>query len=278
VLGEVPGFFHVGELYSFWPYSWKDNRRCGCDEKIKECSFWRAVISDSFGVNEGKKNDKMESRILKIPSISKLLMGRKNKICKKFDSKTIEYIEEFYKSIRKASGSDWIVDTSKNISYACMLACSKKIKLNIIHLVRDVRGVSYSWDRKDIGGWRPGLRDRIMKWVGRNLALEVVKSRLDFELIRVRYEDFARRPYVEVDRICKWLDLTAEHNPIDRDGLVELHTQHTAWGNPGRMKKGKILIKYDEEWRSGLTKEDRKIINMLTWPMLWRYGYIGWPR
>ncbi len=44
-----------------------------------------------------------------------------------------------------------------------------------------------------------------------------------------------------------------------------------------RFSAGKTPLRLDEQWRTELPGGDRRLVTMLTAPMLRRYGYIGKP-
>lgn len=60
-----------------------------------------------------------------------------------------------YRAIRRVTGARVVVDSSKNASYARILADTPGIRLRILHLVRDSRGVAYSLGQLTP---RPGAR------------------------------------------------------------------------------------------------------------------------
>jgi len=49
VLGEVDGFFHVGEMQFVWQYGVARNHLCGCGQSFRDCPFWTEVFEHAFG-------------------------------------------------------------------------------------------------------------------------------------------------------------------------------------------------------------------------------------
>lgn len=275
VLGEIPGFYHVGELYSFWPYSWQENRRCGCGVRIRECTFWGSIVERLSDGKKGLNARGMADSMAQIPRTVEYLYRSPKSICRANSSGVLGQVEGFYDEICETTGAQWIVDSSKLPAYSLLLGCSESIEVHVLHLVRDIRGVCYSWSRKAIDGWRPSLRNQIVKWAGRNAAVEYLSFLHNLHIHRVKYEDFAQQPRKEVQKIMEWLDMPPESNPVSSEGTVELNQQHTAWGNPGRMKTGEMQIRCDNAWRNELDTQTRRMIELWSWPMLWRYSYIG---
>jgi len=51
--------------------------------------------------------------------------------------------------------------------------------------------------------------------------------------------------------------------------------QHTVAGNPVRMRSGPLKLRVDDAWRAAMPAADRRLVTLLTFPLLARYGYAG---
>jgi hypothetical protein len=51
--------------------------------------------------------------------------------------------------------------------------------------------------------------------------------------------------------------------------------QHTVAGNPVRMQSGPVTLRVDDAWRGAMSARDRRLVTLLTFPLLARYGYAG---
>ena len=40
-----------------------------------------------------------------------------------------------------------------------------------------------------------------------------------------------------------------------------------------RFRPGRVVLRADEEWRTGMTRPRQAAISAATWPLLRRYGY-----
>src|SRR6266705_3371373 len=49
MLGQVPGFFALGEVREIWQSGLRENRLCGCGASFRECPFWTRVGAEAFG-------------------------------------------------------------------------------------------------------------------------------------------------------------------------------------------------------------------------------------
>ena len=56
---------------------------------------------------------------------------------------------------------------------------------------------------------------------------------------------------------------------------VELKENHTVAGNPIRFTRGPLEIRADAEWQALMPARQRAVVTGLTWPLLWRYGFLG---
>ena len=59
-----------------------------------------------------------------------------------------------YRGIQDVTSAELIVDTSKPPSFGYVLQHLEGIDLRIVHVVRDPRGVAYSWGRRGARRWR----------------------------------------------------------------------------------------------------------------------------
>jgi hypothetical protein len=100
----------------------------------------------------------------------------------------------------------------------------------------------------------------------------VVRSVGPHRSARVRYEDFATNPHQVLQRVAELAGCGTVDAPV-RGNTIDLKTNHTVGGNPGRMGSGRTEIRLDNEWKTGLTRAD--VIRVTSWclPLLAAYGY-----
>jgi hypothetical protein len=186
------------------------------------------------------------------------------------------------RAIQKVSGSSIIVDSSKGIERAYVLSLIPEIDLRVIQLVRDPRGVVWSHKKafkKDLENglprdiesqpaWRAALY-----WCRMNTEADWLRHRLGPEkALRVRYEDFMLNTLPVLQTIGDFIgvDLTNIQRAIE-DGQ-KLYFDHTIAGNRVRMK-GKLELKFDQEWQQQLPARDRLATELLCSWLMFRYGY-----
>ena len=288
VLGQVPGFFSLGEFHSMWRMLLQDNWLCGCGEVLKRCPFWRPVLSEALGddaqiaefatFNQDPGGDRMRYMpLLLLPGAKWLLSSRVRR-----GNATLLRL---YSTIRAHSGCKVIVDSSKLPTYGFALSQLTEIDFYVVHLVRDVRGVAYSWRRKRLrtdqlqNGGKPvdmgkmSASSASLLWDTINVASERMWRRLGDRYLLLRYEDFVADPKLQLERICRMLDEPVTDFSFIGSGEVSLRPVHTVAGNPGRTENGVVRLKPDDEWRARMPRLNRAAIFALTWPLLRRYGY-----
>lgn len=281
ILGQVDGFFSLGEICYVWVNGFIDNARCGCGAPFSECEAWQS-ISDELHKNPDDeiRPDMMDrlrySSMLQLPLAfipgGKLLLRSRQK-------DYLYGLEKLYQAIQASSGCKLIVDVSKFPSYGYMLSLIPSIELYVVHLVRNPYAVTYSWLRKkrlaeNVYMPRYNSLGSAIRWVARNLAPELLWSRNPKRYIRLHYEDFIASPKKTVENILNFIGTSTENLPFETAHEVNLKPDHMIWGNPNRFQTGTVKLRLDDEWRSKLKWSDKVIITALGWPLIIRYGYL----
>lgn len=291
VLGEMPDFFNAGELQFIWERGLQGNQLCGCGQAFHSCEFWNAVGYEAFGgfdkvnVDEVLALKAAVDRQRYIPYHVLAAKGKLNNpaMVERLDSYGA-ILERLYRAVQNVSGAKVIVDSSKAASYAFMLNALPFIELRLVYLQRDSRAVAYSWSRRKL---RPEVWNRkefmsrirpltiAREWPVHSCLLGYLSRLVEFSTL-LRYEDFVGDPALWTTKVLTELELdTVEDPPIVRGHKVTLATNHSVAGNPMRFQIGDIEVQPDEEWKAKLSGVDKTIVTALTWPLLYRYGYLG---
>jgi hypothetical protein len=290
VLGRIPGFINVGELWQIWNRGLRDNERCGCGQTFRSCAFWGAVGDEAFGGWDTVDVDKMIAfrPYLKKPRYAPhyALAAKTGIRTRKMDTLLEEcypILERLYRAIQKVSGATVIVDSSKRMSYAVLLSLLPFADVRFVHLVRDSRAVAYSWTRSKVspavmGGRlmpRPSPTHTSCDWSLRNYSCSFL-SGLD-HISRLRYEDFVNDPAFHIGRTLVGVGLDSGHDvrQVLQGREVPLDVDHTVSGNPVRFRTGTVELRQDEEWKAKMSDADRNLVTALTAPLLLKYGYLG---
>lgn len=290
VLGGFPGFANVGELVEIFRQTAPRDERCGCGSLFSECQFWQAVGDRAFhGWDEDlvHENAERQRRVARQRYLAKLASPRLGSAT--FRSDLHGYCDtqyQLYRAIQQESKADVIVDASKAIAPLVALRNEPRIDLRVLHLVRDARGVSYSWAKADVA--RPHATDPTKATMARfSVGLTAARwTRIETQSsvagmlvkpsVTMRYEDFVADPTSATRAALTALGLGAfsEQATHIRGNTVILPSSHGISGNPSRFTTGEVTLRPDEKWKSGMSGRDRAVVTALGLPALLAHGYL----
>ena len=289
MLGQLPGFVAVGELNYIWERGLLKNEPCGCGSPFRECPFWRDVGAEAFGGWETVDLPellRLEQSVTRLRHWPLLMVSR---LLPRLHREAVTYahhMERLYLAIARVSGSQYVVDSSKNPCLALLLRLMPGVRPRIVHMVRDSRGVAFSWRRRVLRSealagsadaymptftsWESGL-----VWTVKNLQHDVMKAR-GIPHLFLRYESLVADPRSEMERLLSYSGAATDLAVSFLDnGQFDFGPNHTVSGNPLRFKRGGVSLQIDDEWRRAMTGGERRRVVLLTWPLLLAYGYIG---
>lgn len=283
LLGEVPGYAAVGELREGWLRGCRENRLCGCGERFLSCPFWSEVGVRAFGgwsslpIERLLRAWRRYDRPWGVP-----LLAAASRIPRPGDlDLLIEALADLYAAVREVSGARVIVDSSKLPSYALLLRTVPGLDVRMVHLVRDPRGVAFSWAKQVVRPDGVGGGDRMPRFAPLPAAIRYdvynaqthLAALLGLPYLRVRYEDLVTDPPRCLGTILAFMGTASGAPPSLSGSTVELGVAHTVDGNPMRLSRGRLMIRPDEGWRAGLPARDRRLVTAVTFPLLRLYGY-----
>jgi hypothetical protein len=290
LLGQLPGFVDVGELRYLWFRRLvKDgNMLCGCGVLLRECPFWERVGEEAF--NGWDQLDRTEvlglARAVERERYLPLLI--QPRAWPAYERKLEAYaalLGRLFRAIQVVSGARVVIDASKLLSHAFVLRHVDRLDVASLHIVRDCRGVAFSWGKHvarpetvDGVSYMPRFRPSAVavRWLYDNAGahlLTILKDRGAF----MRYETFAEAPRKELARVLTLLGEGDTSQAVDRlvQGAVALEPTHSVSGNPMRFRTGNVPVKLDDQWRRDMPRRDRRVVTILAWPLLRAYGYTG---
>lgn len=286
VLGELPGTCSVGELVHLWQRGVLDDETCGCGQPFSACPFWLEVGRRAFGGWDPALATRMEQlrpvvdRTRFIPRlVAPRLLGRHR-------AELREYVGTFlrlHRAIHDTTGGAVVIDSSKHSSLAYCLRTEPRLDLRVVHVVRDSRGVAYSWT-KEVRRPEAGDGDLMTRyspsrsaalWVGHNLFFGLL-GRLGARTRLLRYEDFVADPRAVLTDLAGFAGVPADPEDLSflQGSSVLLSPSHTVAGNPMRFRTGPTELRRDDAWREKLPRGRRLLVTALTAPLLARYGYL----
>ena len=286
ILGQVPGMFSAGEIREIWERGWLQNRPCGCEAPFLDCEVWREVGRVAFGgwdavdLAEVLRLRFTLDRPWMVPAIATQWTwpGLRADV-----DRYTQILDALYRGIFAVTRAQVLVDSTKIPSHAYLLRKLPGIDLRVLHLVRDSRGVAYSWRKrveKKVTAGDPqylpqyGPFGSSIRWLAYN-AQTAALGRLGVPYRRLRYEDLLRDPRGWAERILRFAGMpeAVEDLPFTAPDEIRFGSNHTVDGNPMRFSTGPTRLRIDEEWRRKLPPTDRWVVTLGTLPGLLRYGY-----
>jgi glycosyltransferase involved in cell wall biosynthesis len=277
LLSARAGVVGVGELRYVFQRGVRDNHLCGCGEPFRSCPFWVEVMNQAFGGFDAIEPDAIRARaqfvdrIRHVPALA--IRALRTRAFARALHRHGSDLERLYRAILRVSRGSVIVDSSKDPSYAWLLRGLRGIDLSLIQLVRDPRAVAYSWTRIK---HRPEVHDQrtfmnrrsafrtTRQWIEDQLLLEAMR---DVRRTTVRYEDLVTDSAETIIRALSDIrlpsDLPKTKSPFP----------HSISGNPMRFETSRPVVKEDVEWLGAMTKRDKRLVSILSLPLLRRYGY-----
>ena len=285
LLGELPSVCALGEVVHLWQRDIRDDERCGCGCRFSACEFWTDVGAKAFGGWDAVDVDRVHAlrdAVERTRHIPRLAAGRLSDAQRAEVREYADYYARVYAAAAEVSGAQVVVDSSKHSALAHCLRFSAELDLRVVHVVRDARGVAYSWTKTVVRPESDGADEMTryspsrsaLLWNAHNAAFGLL-ARRGVAVRRIRYEQFLADPR----RALKELGAHADLDVSDADlaflgaGGAELSRGHSAAGNPMRFTVGRVPLRRDDAWVRALPRSQRRLVGAVCAPMLRAYGY-----
>lgn len=288
ILGQLPGVCTLGEVVHLWERGVLGDERCGCGEPFSRCPFWLQVGNVAFGgwdrvdLEAVRALEVEVDRTRYIPALA--APGRVAAGVRERARQLAGYYARLYEAVAKVSGAGTVVDSSKNASLAYVLREQADLDLRVLHVVRDSRGVAYSWTkevrRPEAGAAHPLMHRyppwrSALLWDAQNAAFGLLAA-LGTPTRRVHYEALLADPVGTLREVCAFLGLpdVGAAPTFLRQHEVELAPAHTVSGNPMRFETGTVALRRDDSWRGKMPTPEQRLVSAITLPLLLRYRYL----
>lgn len=279
---EVTG---IGELSDI-----DKNNVCTCGKVLYECEIWKEVVKDFENLPQIKIKRKLidctlNSNNYYVKKIDLIRIKKKlknnnifqlyrenlgdnfvdlplNSLSNYFKGSNLPILLQFiidinyeiYRRISRKTKTKIIVDSSKDIIRALILAKHPKIKPYFIHLYRDGRGVAYSNFKK----FNRNPLNYMIKWFYTNLKIEIIKRKNFKYFSTIRYKDLCKNPKKEIGKILRFYDLALRNDIMSfRNASI-----HQVEGNRMRFQNTEKIIE-DLSWKKYLPKPYVFIFNII---------------
>ncbi|WP_181311899.1 sulfotransferase [Nocardioides campestrisoli] len=288
LLGELPGVTLLGEVVHLWERGLHEDQLCACGAAFSACPFWTAVGARAFGGWQAVDLDRLAYLRERVDRQRRMPRTARRRPDPGTRAEVEQYAGHFravYAAAQQVGGARVLVDSSKEIPTALTLSHRDDLDLRVLHVVRDARGVAYSWAktvaRPEAGGepmprFSPARSTGL--WLSGNLTVQALAWR-GVPLTRMRYEDLVADPAAALAEAWRALDLPGSPElPVRGGGAagppeVDLGPCHSVAGNPMRFRTGPTELRADEEWRAAMAPGDRRLVTAMAWPLLRRFGY-----
>ncbi len=278
---------YLGESRFLWRRGFVQDTLCSCGERFQACPVWTAAVEEAFGgfgAVDWEEVELLRRRVERIRHLPRLVRGGGDGAFETDVAEYRQFMGRLFRGVSRVTGSSILVDSSHAPSHGAILAGIPGVELHTLHLVRDSRAVTYSWQKKVVRPdihWKKAFMTRYgtvqnaLAWIFENQIVRMLRP-VSASFLRIRYEDLARRPERAISRI--WRE--AGCGPADaglleslRGGVVDLPRGHSMGGNPMRFAGGPTEIREDAAWRNDLSWWKTVVVTALTWPLLLPYGY-----
>ncbi|RJK97890.1 sulfotransferase [Vallicoccus soli] len=289
MLGAVPGLVNVGELVDLFRRVKDGDELCGCGRAFSACPFWTAVGERAFGgwtPALAAEFVELKARVGRQRDLPQLLAPTRARAFQDGLERYGELHRRVYDAVLAESGAHVVVDASKGVAHALAFTRSGQVDVRLLHLVRDARGVAFSWAKAGVARPQAGAPGATMSSFSPELTAarwtllqgEITMARRLFTAsTRVRYEDLVRSPARVVGDALTALGLPPGPGALAHiDGnRVDLPVTHGLSGNPSRFRSGVQELRADEQWRRDMSRRDRIVTTAIAAAPLTGYGYVG---
>jgi len=283
ILGNHEDVVSVGELRSLPLVGWDGNEQCSCGVDVANCPFWTAVRSEwnaSVGGDKARRLAELVERFERLrwapAHLASWVLGPRATL-----REYGELTAKLFEAIARVSGKNIIVDSTKYPGRALALLRTGRVRVHLIHLVRDGRAVIWSCHRKpnvDLQGRESGLpteevaRITTRRWFWINLFSSAAVALGRPRGIRIRYEDLVSDPKAVLGRVGEMvgIDFGPLVDKLERGDPIGVG--HMVAGNRVRHQSG-IRLRPDLEWQEKLPAADRDVFWQKAGWLATRYGY-----
>jgi hypothetical protein len=275
ILGNLTGFYSIGEVRYLWEYWNKDLIPCGCKKMLSECDFWSEVMKRTHLTSfELEYLSDLSTKLDRSRNLLRLetLINSKHGLVHDL----IKYTELLYQSIWETSGRQIIVDSSKVPSHLLLLQQIPSIDLRVLHLIRDGRAVVYSWSKRNKRDYsmnnqevRMGRRSSInslIRWAMENIYTRRFSKNLPNYYV-MRYENLTKNPSREIENALSEFGIENLNLTLLENSKIKLNSTHSVGGNPVRFRESSFSIETDLEWIQKMRPIEKTLLGLISKPV-----------
>ncbi len=279
LLGQSKDVSSFGELINLFKSGWINNEFCSCGKSVNECEFWRKVREEWEDENSLTVNQYLQLQN-KYTKLRYLLLLWKNSI---YPSKEFICFKKstitLFKVISRHMDSKVILDSSKSPIWMYALKIMG-FNLNVLHLVRDGRGVTNSLKKHFTPNVKQGVQKELkpkstirtaLFWIITNLLVVYLKNESEYML--VKYEELLNNWEEELNQIGDKFKIDVSIPLSKVKNREALEKGHTVAGNRLRMRDDVVVKTNQKKSWDNLSKNDIRIFNFIAGWLLKKYNY-----
>jgi len=288
LMGQLDGFFCVGELRAIWRELGLDTARCGCGLPLGACETWQRILGSAYGgMAEARKLAPQMLRWQQEALRESHTWQRVPALIRRRELGSVgvaarcyaDGMFDLYRAIASVTGARVIVDSSKEPTDAALIRLLPDMSTYFAHIVRDPRGTVFSSMRARFGAEEPQRSSwarsgyAAMSWMAGNVSAAAVRRvHGPKRSLLIRYEDLVEMPEHTLGRIAR---LVGEPLPVPKseDGAMVMAPTHTVCGNENRFRVGPVHLAQDTAWRGNLKPLARYLTTAICAPLIIRYRY-----
>lgn len=283
LLAQSPEVFSCGELSQLSTSITGIPTRCSCGQLLSDCSYWKEVVNTWKAISPSLViPDHAERQGYYQSKCRKSLKKGLGELPRDDVSHFIEEVDALYEAIGVRKNVNCLVDISKSVGRASLLAAYSRHDIRILHLIRDPRGVAWSHRKPRpnkpgmVGGQRKGrsVKNTTKRWVRDNKLAQNLVSRQGEKGMTLRYEDLVCDPIDSIKKVSeligvdfyKSIDLLIKNNKLEPNHMVA--------GNIKVQMKPLTKLSLDESWRSNLKIYERLWCLIRAQALMRKVGYL----
>lgn len=277
LINQSEHFLHVGEMERLWyprtmEASIYPQKNCSCGKKICKCDFWLPYlerVAEDIKLISAKRDMELNNKIL---CSYKEDFIQKGKIDGEEAKIYTEVIYELYKSLQEGEHKI-ILDSSKELWYAKYLESTGLFDLSYIHLIRDVKAVVYSRQKKLKSKSQSSVKVSLdykylvhdtLRW--NHINSKTRNFLKDKTSIEISYEKMVENPGEVLDKLGDMMDVKMDaENIVNYDKEFFIEDNHLVHGNRFKYKRGAIKLERDTRYIAEMKTYDMRLMNFLSW-------------
>lgn len=265
LLGNAKGITTLGEMHQFLDY-YLDKKPCSCGADLDQCEFWSKVIKrleQNYSRQELIKMNQLRNCVEGHRHIIWSLL-RSNKAYQTFQRQLFEHVAAVHPNVT-------LLDSAKYISRGLQLARIKETDVKVVYVVRDVRGVIFSFGKK-VQTQKSPLSAMIYYKLINFFGLLAQWTMGKGKVMRLRYESLVESPEESLSHLETFLDqdLSAVNSKLKAKEPFQM--PHIIAGN--RLVSAKhIELKPDFAWKQTQPRAMQMLYYLLNLPLQLIFKY-----